>query len=41
LEEIGKGISERRSDETKKRILKQVKEVKARGCGVIKGKLND
>jgi hypothetical protein len=39
--EIGKGILGRLRDEMRKRILTQDEEGKARGYGVIKGKLND
>jgi hypothetical protein len=31
----------RQRDEMRRKILKQAEEVKARGCGVIKGKLSD
>jgi hypothetical protein len=41
LEEIGKGILGWQRDGMKRKILKQVEEMKAWGCGVIKGKLSD
>jgi hypothetical protein len=39
--EIGKGILGRQKDEMRRKILKQVEEVKARGYGVIKRKQSD